>query len=62
MREHNADAGVCTSVFRSASAAERTDALNRKWTELINRLERQSGTAAIGQNRPQEQAEAPCAK
>lgn len=40
----------CKSVFKGTTEAAISKALTQKWTELINRLEKQKGTASTRQS------------
>lgn len=43
------ESNTCKNVFKKQSAEERVSEFNRKWIELINRMERQQSVAAACQ-------------
>ena len=44
MDKKPSESNTCTNVFKKESAEERASEFNRKWIELINRMETQRDT------------------
>ena len=49
MDKNLTESNACKNVFKKESVEERTSEFNRKWIELINRMERQQNIAVACQ-------------